>query len=415
MEDHTFCEALGSLARRAALGKDAPVIAEYLTRRWQNAGLIDSDTARRIVGWEAAHRRPVWFWAVAGMGTLAIALGVLAIIGANWESIPAWVKLSLDLVLTTLCAAAVFALWRANRPGLCDLAALLLFGLVLGGIALIGQVYQLQSEPWHALVLWLALCTPFLAFTALTRLTGMIWALAVVTTWFAAEEPVSRLLVRLGVMHGPEGTSTFLPVLAYLPACGMIVVAILRGLWPPGRRQADLLLRLAFAGLILQCSVVMVLRLPVGGDNQTVGPICAVALVTLLAALGCWLGYRRPGRLRLIGLLATCLVAWTLAARIADSTSNAIDVERAILFIVYWAVLGAMAARGGWRGLFGLSFTLIGLRLLMLYFEAIGGLTATGLGLLGGGVICLILAAVGWQLTRKIGPRNPAAASGAPA
>jgi len=59
--------------------------------------------------------------------------------------------------------------------------------------------------------------------------------------------------------------------------------------------------------------------------------------------------------------------------------------------------------------LFGLAFTLIGLRVLILYFEAIGGLTATGLGLIGGGVLCLLLAAAGWRLTRGVSRRTEAA------
>ena len=159
------------------------MIAEHFARRWQKAGLIDDDLARRIVDWEIANRRPVVLWAIAGMGALAMALGVMAIVGANWESIPAWLKLAVDLGLNGACAVAVFVFWRQQRLWLREIAALLLFGLVLSGIALIGQVYQLQSDPWRALVLWLALCTPFLALTAHTRLTGTIWAIAAVTTW----------------------------------------------------------------------------------------------------------------------------------------------------------------------------------------------------------------------------------------
>jgi len=64
--------------------------------------------------------------------------------------------------------------------------------------------------------------------------------------------------------------------------------------------------------------------------------------------------------------------------------------------------LGAIAAQVGWRSLFGTAIAAVGLRLLVLYFEAIGGLTATGLGLLGGGVLCLALAAIGWRLVRRI-------------
>jgi len=66
----------------------AIVIAEHFTRRWQAAGLIDVETAARIVAWEATHRRPVFLWAVSGMGILALSLGIMAIVGANWEDIP---------------------------------------------------------------------------------------------------------------------------------------------------------------------------------------------------------------------------------------------------------------------------------------------------------------------------------------
>jgi len=97
-------------------------------------------------------------------------------------------------------AVAVFVFWRQQRLWLREIAALLLFGLVLSGIALIGQVYQLQSAPWRALVLWLALCTPFLALTAQTRLTGTIWAIAAVTTWVVAGDPIHDLLARIAVL-----------------------------------------------------------------------------------------------------------------------------------------------------------------------------------------------------------------------
>ena len=182
----------------------------------------------------------------------------MAIIGANWESIPDGLKLAADLALNALCAVAVFLAWRHTRIWPREIAALLLFSLVLSGIALIGQVYQLQSAPWRALALWLVLCTPFLAMTALTRLTGAIWALAVATTWFVAEEPVFHLLLRLHILERGSSywdSGLFVPLQLYLPACGMIVVAALRNLWPPARRQADLLLKLALAGLVASPAV----------------------------------------------------------------------------------------------------------------------------------------------------------------
>ena len=141
---------------------------------------------------------------------------------------------------------AVFVFWRQQRLWLREIAALLLFGLVLSGIALIGQVYQLQSDPWRALVLWLALCTPFLALTAHTRLTGTIWAIAAVTTWVVAGDPIHDLLARIVVRRRDASIGTpayFFQVMGYLAACAMIVLASLRRLWPGARGQADLLMR----------------------------------------------------------------------------------------------------------------------------------------------------------------------------
>jgi len=373
------------------------VIAEHLTRRWQNAGLIDGALARRIIAWEASRRRPIWPWALGGTGALAIALGIMAIVGANWDDIPAWIKLSVDLALNSACAVAVYVFWRAGRDWLRELSALLLFGLVLSGIALIGQLYQLQSEPWNALVLWLVLCTPFLALTAVTRLTGAIWAIAVVTTWFSAESAISLMLGQLGLLGWKDG------ILSYLPACGLIVAASLRGLWPPARKQADFLLKLSLATLILACSVLSAVSWLKGGNSlNPLGSIIVAALATIAAALACRFGPVQPARLPILLVLGASFAAWTAGAYVAYATGTRGDLERALLFIVYWMVLGAIAAQVGWRSLFGTAIAAVGLRLLVLYFEAIGGLTATGLGLLGGGVLCLALAAIGWRLVRRI-------------
>ena len=173
------------------------VIAEHYLKRWRDAGPIDDSAVARIGAWEARHRRPIWLWALSGMGALAIGLGVVAVVAANWEEIPAGAKLAGDLLLTGLCAVFVFVAWQRDQAWPREIGALLLFGLVIGGIALIGQVYQLQSDPWQALVIWLVLSTPFLALVAFTRLVGALWLAAAVLTWFAAYEPFERLIMPL--------------------------------------------------------------------------------------------------------------------------------------------------------------------------------------------------------------------------
>jgi hypothetical protein len=388
------------------------VIPEYFMRRWQAAGLIDSATTERIAAWEALHRRPVWLWAVAGMGALAIGLGVMAVIGANWENIPAWAKLAVDLALNVLCAAALFVFWQRKRAWAREFSALLLFGLVLSGIALIGQVYQLQSPLWRALLLWLALCTPFLALLARSQLVGAIWAVAVVTTWFTAEAPLRHLFEATGIVSSRDGyldTDYFLRLLVYLPACGMIVVATVRRLSPHAREQGVFLLRLGLVGLMVAASLSVVVDDQLRGDGW-LRPAAVAAGATLLAAASLWLERDAPVRWPVLTLIGASFAAWFAGLLAVGASGWANEAGRALLFIVYWAVVGGLAARIGQRTWFGVAFTMVGLRLLVLYFEAIGGLTATGLGLIGGGVLCLALATAGWRLTRGV-PRRPVKAA----
>jgi hypothetical protein len=391
------------------------VIAEHFLRRWQSAGLIDSDLARRILDWEATHRRPVVLWAIAGMGALAVSLGVMAIVGANWEDIPAWLKLAVDLGLNALLAAAVLVFWRRDWPWPREIAALLLFGLVLSGIALIGQVYQLQSAPWRALVLWLAISTPFLALTAFSRLSGILWTIAAVVTWFAADEPMHDLMVRAGALSPRRNFwdgGDLTPLMGYLAGCVMVVVAILRARWAPARSQARLMLQLALAGLAAVCSLTSMLDWASRGAGPVpLGPIVIGVAASVAAAVAAWLGLTGAERRATLLLIAASAAAWILALLIAPIGGLAEDIARALLFIVYWGGIGALAAANGRRGLFGLSFTLIGLRILVLYFEAIGGLTATGFGLIGGGILCIALAAVGWRLTRGVARKAAGAAT----
>jgi uncharacterized membrane protein len=379
---------------------NAAMIAEHYLKRWRGAGLIDDGAAARITAWEATHRRPVWLWALSAMGALAIGLGVVAVVGANWEEIPAGVKLAGDLLLTGLCAVFVFVAWQRDQAWPREIGALLLFGLVIGGIALVGQVYQLQSDPWQGLVAWLVLSTPFLALVTFTRLVGALWLAAAVLTWFSMDEPLHRLIMPLDPVSAADH---FFHLLLYVPACLTIVVAVVRRRWPPAEDQGELLLKLALAGLVGAVSTtVAAINARLAGAVSPV-EVWIGAGATLLAAAALWFGAAAAERRPAIALLGVSFVVWAAALLLAYAWHG--EARAAIfglLFIVYWAAIGWLAARGGQRALFGLAFTVIGVRLLILYFEAIGGLTATGLGLIGGGVLCLGLTWAGWQLTRRL-------------
>src|SRR5260370_33754976 len=102
-----------------------------------------------------------------------------------------------------------------------------------------------------------------------------------------------------GVIEPPgfgSASGHFFPLLLYLPACLMIVVAIVRRRWPPAEDQGELLLKLALAGLAGAVSTtVAVIDSRLAGVGAPV-EIWLGAVATLLAAAALWLRARGPAR-----------------------------------------------------------------------------------------------------------------------
>ena len=66
---------------------------------WLEAGLIDPDTALRIRAYGADRSRPLGLWSLIGLGALAIGLGIVSLVAANWDEIPGMVRLSVHALL----------------------------------------------------------------------------------------------------------------------------------------------------------------------------------------------------------------------------------------------------------------------------------------------------------------------------
>lgn len=83
--------------------------------RWIQSGLLTEEQRRRILEFEDETRNSArWLvWSVAATGGLAIAAGVVSLIAANWDEIPAGVKLFAGVAL--LAATAVAALRLDDR------------------------------------------------------------------------------------------------------------------------------------------------------------------------------------------------------------------------------------------------------------------------------------------------------------
>jgi uncharacterized membrane protein len=152
---------------------------DAMLNRWQKAGVLDAEAARRIRAFELELTRPAglgWQVTVALiLGAIAVACGVVLFVSAHWDDLGPGVRFALVIAMV-----AVFHLggaWaREHFHGLST--ALHAVGTVSTGaaIALVGQIFNIQ-EHWPAAIL--------------------LWAIAAAAGWILLQDEAQEILTLL--------------------------------------------------------------------------------------------------------------------------------------------------------------------------------------------------------------------------
>jgi hypothetical protein len=152
---------------------------DALLNRWQKAGVLDAEAARRIRAFELELTRPAglrWQGMVALiLGAIALACGVVLFVSAHWDDMGPGLRYALVIAMV-----AVFHLggaWaREHFHGLST--ALHAVGTVSTGaaIALVGQIFNIQ-EHWPAAIL--------------------LWAIAAAAGWALLQDEAQQILTLL--------------------------------------------------------------------------------------------------------------------------------------------------------------------------------------------------------------------------
>src|SRR5688572_32938794 len=128
--------------------KDASVVDRYLAH-WRRLELLSAEQELQLraagappaPGSGAALRTTV---AVLG-GALLLA-GLVLVVAENWAALPPWAKLSGFALVHAALVAAAATFERRSVPHLAEALALAACGWVMAGIALVSQIYQLESR-----------------------------------------------------------------------------------------------------------------------------------------------------------------------------------------------------------------------------------------------------------------------------
>jgi len=125
---------------------------ERKLRRWRDAGLIDESISARITAFEREQQQPMAMYALIGLGAGTLGLGLISLVAANWERIPAALKLSVDLALGAALAALIEQALRRPAPLAREALITIYYAFTLASLALLGQIYQLETPGYQALL-----------------------------------------------------------------------------------------------------------------------------------------------------------------------------------------------------------------------------------------------------------------------
>lgn len=340
---------------------------------WIERGLIDEETAAQIRDYEEGQHRPLFLYAITGIGALLISLGLLSIIAANWSGMSNALKLTIDLLVGSGLSAGLWfgenkmPRW-AKEVLLCVTA-----GWALASIALIGQIYQLGGEARDALLYWLCITGPFLALGR---------------SFLSAACLVSMLFIN-GAVWGDIYLSER-QLIASLPALAFSMIAL--GEWSRFNRWrpelASLLRGIASCSLASGASLIPLyfywgVNWDVFRTEWWLGFLLSLVPIVILF---------RPRRERSWLDRSVLLATVVLIFGPLLNSTRGLDLIAILCFLIYWSMISKAALDRESPIVFRVATFLVAARIVIVYFELVGSLFDTGLLFLTGGGLILIAA-----------------------
>ncbi len=115
--------------------------------KWADAGLISESQKQNILKYQDSQNSSPWvLYGFGLLGAVAIGIGLISVISANWNFIPSYIKLSVNWILLLATACGAYYSYSKNKPLLFEVLLTFLFIQTIASIGLIAQVYNLNGS-----------------------------------------------------------------------------------------------------------------------------------------------------------------------------------------------------------------------------------------------------------------------------
>lgn len=371
--------------------------------RWVKAGLISEEQAAAIANFERARVRAGFVWAVFGLGILAMGAGFFLLAVSRWDRLSDLTKIGGHALLNL---GALGLVWQGVRRGADSSAADwfregglgLFLGLNLSFLVLVAITWGIQGESALLLAVWMLVSSPAVLRWGQSIWLAMVWTLGLMVTLAA------------GLFHLVDRLPEWMGFLA-LYTSGLLVPIFFLGLgsqvwtsrraaigpdvWANVWRHAGVGLFLLGASLstgLWYVDLGSTIRNMTEGAVAPLGfwfllvafflvALAGALLVSRTASLGQDIERRTDLHIALVSLGVMALPALVFAGEAG--------LIGALLFLAYWGMVGWLGVSRGSHLLMGLAVWLMAGRTFVLTLEYVGGMFATGLGLVLGGALLL--------------------------
>ncbi len=371
---------------------------------WQKANLIDNATAEKIKKFEKQNTKPVAFWAFGGLGAFAIILGLVSVVASNWLQTPDWVKLSATLTLCLMIALTLFRVISKESSSqslwLREILVIVYYGFTLASMALIGQTYQLGGSIAQ-LFLWWTLVTIPIVLLGRGKFLSVLW---IVGTSITYALNVYLFNDTLKALLSQRYLSDAIIVTLYIVS-PFLFILLSRIPWLVKNRHtmSNELSRYSWLVIVIGgwLSHFLWYEPFVATSNNlkslplVIGFYSVATLLMVYFMPKLYASETKKTHLTLRVMLLTVFIMLVTALWHQQAYPAIGGVVNVIyLFVLAWAALNIQSIK-----LFNLITAIICLRLLFIYYEVYGSLFETGMGLVTGGVITLLVA---WGWFKKI-------------
>lgn len=350
---------------------------------WLNQGFISQDQLTQIQDYEEKRARP---WVSASfmiLGVTVLGLGVISVIAANWEYISNPGKIIGDFIILLIAAAMIFDSWRKNTILKADLWILFFLIFYLASLGLVAQIYNISGTAYGLVLFW-SLMTGILMIFAQHMFVSLFWITIFI---YGLGSYCFEASIGKQIFGDQEVLITL--TLSLLCSAAFFVSQYLSN-------ESGITRSLRIITVVLWCITIVATEWAIP-NHQILGgkliyPNVITVIVTisslLIAIFACYKNviYTEWQR-NLIYMALVVLFAYT-GLPYLDISSHLVYAIGTMLILMLGAILFASLQK---RGLFNFCVILLGIRFLMLYFQALGGLAATGIGLMFAGVMIIVM------------------------